>query len=251
MIRAALVDDETLARQRLRDLLDVEPDVEIVGDYSSGRSAMRELPRIKPDLVFIDVEMPRVSGLELLEFLRGQCEPLPKAVFVTAHADYAVRAFDEGAVDYLLKPFDAARFSRTMDRVRAQRPSKSVSRPADDPLPVAPAARPPRLAVRTPAGVRLLRVEDVDWIESAANYVRIHAGRDLYLLRGTIQQYDEALGGFLFVRINRSTLVNVDRIVLMERSFHRDQLLTLRDGTRLKLSGAFRSRLAPHVAGAY
>jgi two-component system LytT family response regulator len=251
MIRTVLIDDEALARQRLRDFLADERDVEVVGEYSSGRSAIRELPRVKPDLLFVDIEMPRVTGLEILRFLRGHFEQAPSVVFVTAHTSYAVNAFDEGAVDYLLKPFDGLRFSMAMDRVRARRPA-ATSRAVADPVHSAAVSAPPRLAVRTSGGVvRLLRVEDVDWIEAAGNYVRVHSGRDGFLLRGTIQQLEESLRHFLFVRISRSTLVNIDRVIMLQRAFHRDQMLTLRDGTRLKLSGAFRSRLAPHLAGDY
>jgi two-component system LytT family response regulator len=253
MIRTVIVDDEPLSRQRLRKLLEQEPDVELVAEFNNGRAAIKELPRVQPDLLFIDVEMPRVSGFELVEFARGRLPQPPAAVFVTAFEEYALRAFDEGALDYLLKPFDAARFSRTMQRVRERRATpRDVETDEDRRAPVAVMDRTPsRLAVKTPAGVRLVRFEEIDWIDSQANYLRLHVGRDVLLFRDTVQKFEEAYGRDVFVRINRSTLVNVDRIALLQPTFNRDYAVTLRDGSRLTLHHAYRPRLQPYVSGLF
>jgi len=239
-MRTAILDDEPLAREWLRDLLSAESDIELVGDYRSGTDFLRELPDAKPELAFIDVEMPSLTGFDVIERMQRTAASRPFVVFVTAFETYAVRAFEAEATDYLLKPFDRERFARTLNRVRKQIAATRV--PPDD-------AKVTRIAVKTNDRVQFVRVDQVDWIEAAANYVRLHVGRGSHLFRGSMSALEGRLDPSRFVRIHRSTIVNVDRIVEMHPSFAREHILVLQDGTRLRLSPTYRDRLEALVDG--
>lgn len=233
-MRATILDDDPLARERLRELLAREPDMELVGEYGSGAVFLRELTAARPDLVFVDIEMPALSGFDVIEKIRASAAR-PYVVIVTAFESYAVRAFDAEATDYLLKPFDRQRFTRTLNRVRRQLT-------AGDP-------KMTRVAVRSGARIQLVRLDQVDWIESAANYVRLHIGAATHLFRGSMIALEQRLDPSRFVRIHRSTIVNIDRITELQPSFARDHIVVLRDGTRLRLSSNYRERLNALVDG--
>jgi len=247
-LRAAVVDDEPLAREALRELLLDDGDVELVGEYRNGSSFLAELPRAHPDVVFLDIEMPRLSGFDVASELRIASPALPFLVFVTAFDRYAVRAFEEQATDYLMKPFDAERLAKTLARVRRQ-----LEPAAPSPLPIAPAAAGEkwltRIAIKGPGRIQLLRVDEIDWLESAANYVRVHAGRASHLFRTTVAAMEAQLDPSAFVRIQRGTIVNIDRVVELQASFNREHVVLLRDGTRLTLNAAYRDRLRDVVVG--
>jgi two-component system LytT family response regulator len=244
-IRTWIVDDEPLARERLRELIAREPDFELIGESQSGREAIEALSRARPDLLFLDVQMPECDGFSVARALDDQARPV--VVFVTAFDRYALQAFEVHALDYLLKPFDRERFRRALTRVKARIESErrgDVDQRLDALLAHdAGAARPvTRLAVKSIGRVSFVDVEDVDWIEACGNYVRLHAGARAYLRRETLMSVERRLDRGVFVRIHRSSIVNSKRVRALEPSLHGDAVLILADGTRLALSRSYRER---------
>jgi two-component system LytT family response regulator len=245
-IRTLIVDDEPLARARVRELLGGQPDVEVMGECGNGREAIAAIRSRHPDLVFLDVQMPEVGGFGVLEAL----EPAqsPAVVFVTAFDEFAVRAFEVHALDYLLKPFDRPRFLQSLDRAREAVRLRREGR-LDDRLTALLAHLDTsrrylrRVLVKTGSRTVLLRTSEIDWIESAGNYVRLHVGRERHLLRETMAALEEKLDPEQFVRIHRSTMVNLERVRELEPYFHGDYVLRLADGTKLTLSRTYRERL--------
>jgi two-component system LytT family response regulator len=246
MIRALIVDDERLARERVRALLSEEEDIEIVGEASDGRRAAAAIRDARPDVVFLDIEMPERDGFEALAAVPPGREPV--VVFVTAHEQHALRAFEEDAADYLLKPFDRARFRETLERVRSRLDARENGdlgrrlRRLVENWPAPPGAG--RLAVRSGGKTILVDLARVDWIEGSANYVRIHMGTEVVTHRVTISELADQLEARGFLRVHRSTIVNIARIREIEAGFAGAQVLTLHDGTRLMMSRNYRSRLA-------
>jgi len=238
-IRTVLVDDEPLALEALRSLLAHEYDIDIVAEYRSGTDFLRDAEGIGADLVFLDVEMPRLSGLDVLEQLHAMGAQ-PHVVFVTGFDQYAVRAFEEQALDYVLKPYRADRMGRTLTRLRQQ-----MARAAESPA----AQFLTRVAVKKNARIHLVKIDDVDWLETAANYVTLHVGPAEYLYRTTMAAIASRLDPARFVRIHRSTIVNVDRIVELQPTFARELVVLLRDGTRLRLGAPYRDGLRKLVEG--
>jgi two-component system LytT family response regulator len=231
-IRATIVDDEPLARLRIRELLKSEEDIEVIGEYRDARTAAAGIRATQPDLLFLDVQMPRGSAFTILQNLAP--DAMPATIFVTAHATHALQAFEFRAVDYLLKPFDTERFQRSLERARWHLAAGGSTRAAE---------LPSRLAVRTRGKVYLVKLEDVDWIETAGNYVRLHVNGATHLYRDSLVNFEARLDPQRFVKVHRSTIVNVDRITQLEPSFRREHILTLCDGTRLTLSAPYRNRL--------
>jgi len=236
MLRAFIVDDEPSARDRLRDLLEKQRDVDVVGesaDVPGALSAIREAP---PDVVFLDVQMPGADGFQLIEAVGARA--MPAVVFVTAHEEHALRAFDVDAVDYLLKPFDEERFGTALSRVREELESRQLRRGGERKKPL------DRLPLRSAGRVSFLRVDHVEWVDAAHNYVRIH-GIDghTHLVRGAISDLETRLDPERFVRIHRSTIVNVDRVRELELTTHGNYVAILEGGQRLTVSRSFRDRL--------
>lgn len=242
-IRTVLVDDEPLALESLRLLLAHEEDIDVVAEYQSGTAFLRDAGALGADLVFLDVEMPRLSGLDVLEQLHAAGEQ-PHVVFVTGFDRYAVRAFEEQALDYVLKPYRADRMARTLARLRQQMaPEHRAS--AEWPG----TAFLTRVAVKKNGRIHLVRIDDVDWVETAGNYVSLHAGGTEYLYRTTMAAIESRLDPASFVRIHRSTIVNVDRIVELQPTFVREMVVLLRDGTRLRLGAPYRDGLRKLIEG--
>ena len=245
-IRTMIVDDEELGRERVRMMLSEHPDIEVVAECSDGPEAVRTIERERPDLVFLDVQMPGMNGFEVLETLDG--EPLPAVVFVTAHDDYALRAFDIHALDFLLKPFDNGRFEKALERARVQ-VSQTRGTAVDSRILSlledlkSDRKYPERLIVKAGGRVFFLRTEEIDWVEAAGNYVRLHARNEAHLLRESMKNMEAKLDPKLFVRIHRSAIVNVDRIKELEPWFHGEYIVIMRDGTRLTSSRVFSDRL--------
>ncbi len=211
-IKTILVDDELLARQRMRDLLAEHADIEIIAECATGQQARTIIEQSKPDLLLLDVQMPRMTGLRLVQVL-GESE-LPLVVFVSAHDSFAVEAFDTRAVDYLLKPVRPERLRRSLDRVREQLAAigaEPIAREASD-TSVEP-RRIARLMVKTNDRVIFIKCEQIDWIESAGNYVIVHVGDERHIIRETMVSLERGLPAAEFVRLNRSLIVNVSRIV--------------------------------------
>ena len=234
-VKVVIVDDEPLARERIRELLAGRDELRVVGEGRDGEEALRVIREVSPDLVFLDVQMPGVDGFELLSLL----EPAetPAVVFVTAYDDFAVRAFEVNALDYLVKPFNRARFdaalARALSRLRAPEPKqlRAVMRPLT------------RFVVRSGEAISFVRPADVTWLESAGNYVRLHTAGGSHLMRGTIRDVEERLDPEQFVRVHRSTIVNLDAIDKLEPHFHGEFVITLRDGTRVTSSRTYSGRL--------
>lgn len=245
-IRALIVDDESLARERLRSLLQDSPAFEVLGECANGREAVERILEDAPDLVFLDVQMPMLDGLGTLRELAGH--PLPLIVFVTAYDKFALQAFEFHAVDYLLKPFDRERFElalqRVQERIRSRKEGDLEKRVADLLQKMRPDEKSPeRLAIKTDGKVLLLKLEDLDWIEAADNYVNLHCGTDAHLVRETMTALEGRLPARNFMRISRSTMVNVDRIKELQPLFHGEYVVILRNGTRLTLSRTYRDKL--------
>ena len=257
-IKAVIVDDEALARDAIRLRLKDEPDIEVVGEAADGGDAVELLRTLHPDLVFLDVQMPVLDGFEVVEKVAG--EHLPIVVFVTAYDRYALKAFDAHALDYLLKPFTAARFQAAVDRARlevakagdhdthqrliALLDERRRARQRHD-------AREPesgerhlvRFAVKHNHRVVLVKVEDIDWIESSANYAHLHTQSATHVVRMTMGELERRLDPARFARIHRSTIVQVDRIQDIFAAWHGDFDVTLRDGTVLRLTRNYRDRV--------
>ena len=245
-IRVLLVDDEPLARQRLRALLEAEPDLEIAGECADGSQAVEAIRTHRPDLIFLDVRMPELDGFGVLEALAE--EPRPAVIFVTAYDRFALKAFEVNALDYLLKPFDRERFRKALARAREQigrAQGDEVGQQLRALLEDARGARKylDRVVIKSSARVFFLRVAEIDWIEAAGNYLKLHAGREEHLLRETMNNLEARLDPAKFLRIHRSTIVNVERIQELQPWFHGDYLVLLRDGTRLTLSRSYRQKL--------
>ncbi len=246
-IRTLIVDDEPLAREKLRGFLEKETDVEIVGECRDGREALETIESEKPDLVFLDVQMPEMDGFEVLENL--ETELLPTVIFVTAYDQYALKAFDVHAVDYLLKPFDRERFGAALDRARSDHDRQQVGdvkRQLLELLQDVEARRnkyPARLVIKTSGRVVFLKVDEIDWVDAAGNYVRLHSGTESHMLRETMGKLEERLDPEKFLRIHRSTIVNIECIRELQQQFHGDYLVVLKNGQRLTLSRSYRDRI--------
>jgi two-component system, LytTR family, response regulator len=242
-LRALVVDDEAPARRRIRRLLAAEPGVSVVGECGDGASAVRAIAALRPDLVFLDVQMPELDGFAVVRALPAG--PLPAILFVTAYDHYALRAFDVHAVDYLLKPFTAERFRTAVARARERIARHSADHGLAS-LAETLRSRPAyasRLPVRTGGRTVFVDLGAVDWLEAADNYVRLHVRQREYLVRETLAALEAQLDPERFVRIHRSAIVQADRVAEIRPTSHGDAELALRDGTRLSVSRTFRERL--------
>lgn len=263
-LRILIVDDEPAARELLREMLEDETTtgaVEIIGECADGRAAVRAIQTLKPDIVFLDVQMPETDGFGVLSALPA--EQIPVVIFVTAYDQYALRAFEFHALDYLLKPFDHERFNQSFSRVKTM---LSRARAADltdriiallterNPMPVAPSESAPpqfleRLVIRAEGRVFFLRAEEIEWIEAEGNYVALHTKAKTYLFREAISQLETRLNPRVFQRIHRSTIVNIDRIKELQPLFRGEYSVVMRDGTELKLSRSYHDKLQKHLGG--
>ena len=244
-IRAVIVDDEPLARERVRVLLSRQEDIVVVGECGDGPEAVATLRREVPDLLFLDVQMPGCNGFEVLESLSS--EKVPAVILVTAFDQYALKAFEVHAVDYLLKPYDEERFSKALERAREtlRLGREDVVREKLMTLLAdlrSPNGRAERFVVKSAGRIAFLKVPDVDWIESAGNYVCLHVGTETHILRETMASIEGQLDPERFVRIHRGTIVNIDRIKELQPLFHGEFQVRLVDGTELVLSRGCRER---------
>jgi two-component system LytT family response regulator len=252
-IRTVIVDDEAPARSRIRQLLKDQPEFEIIADCSNGRQAVELVQKEHPDLLFLDVQMPRLNGLEVCQTLAANAVPLPMIIFVTAYDDYALKAFEVHALDYLLKPFDRARFEKALSHAREQlrRSSAVVS---DSRLTAlledlrAGTKKPERLVFKQNGRVIFIRTESIDWVEADGNYVRVRAGEEAHYLRETLGSLESQLPPGKFMRISRSVVVNLDRVKELQPLFYGDYSVILRDGSKLNMSRNYRDRLESILA---
>ena len=268
-LRVLIVDDESLPRQRLMRLLEEIPNTECVGEAANGRSAVDAIESLLPDLVLLDVRMPGMGGLEVARALTGH---VPFIIFVTAFDEYALSAFEVHAIDYLLKPVERERFVAAIERARAlvanttaaQRHERLLAllqgepgltateadprgelSDAVPPPPAAadPAAFPRRFLVKGDGQMYFVAVNDIDWIEAYGNYVRLHVGKSVHLIRETLGNVERKLDPTRFARVHRSSIVNLDRVARMDLWGAGDYVVLLKDGTKLKLSRWYRSRI--------
>ena len=245
-IRTLIVDDEPLARERLAGLLAAEPDIEIAGQCRDGEEAVKAIIEQTPHLVFLDIQMPQLNGFEVIDAVGP--ERMPLVIFVTAHDRHALRAFEVRALDYLLKPFDRDRLRDALQRVRKQVERedggeigrrllalmKDLRR--DQP-------RTDRLVVKSGGRLFFLRADEIDWVEAAGNYVRLHVGSTSYLLRETMNAIEGRLDPEKFFRIHRCRIVNMERIQELQPWLNGEYAVLLRTGTRLTLSRGYREKL--------
>jgi len=223
--RAVIVDDEALARERVRTLLTGASGITVVAECSGGREAVEKILAERPDLVLLDVQMPDLDGFEVLEAVAS--EWLPAVIFVTAYDEYAIKAFDVHAIDYLLKPIEPERFRKALARVQKRDLIAMLDeRPID------------RLVIRTRSKVSFLKPSEIDWIEADGKHAILHAGRETHVVRHTLTRLEQRLASHGFVRVHRSAIVNVDRIKELEPWFHGEFVVILKDGTKLTSSAA-------------
>lgn len=241
-IRTLIVDDEPLARDRLRGFVKAEPELELAGECSSGTDAIAAIRSGSPDLVFLDMQMPGCDGLQVLASLPE--DRRPAIVFATAHERFAVDAFDVAAVDYLLKPFDRDRFRQALRRVQEHLQRSRGAPPVETPAP-----KVDRITVKADGRLVFLKPEEIVRVEAADNYVMLHLANGRLMLRETMTAIESRLGTASFARVNRSAIVNLDQIREIQPAQHGDYSVVLRDGTKLPLSRSLRGQLDRFVGG--
>jgi two-component system, LytTR family, response regulator len=252
-IKTLIVDDEPLARRNLRVLLERDPQIEILDECRNGREAVKAINTLSPDLIFLDIQMPEMDGFDVLA--RVGPEHIQAIIFVTAFDQYALKAFDVHALDYLLKPFDDERFTRALERAKAQIAAREINQLSERLLALLEereterkGAKPEeryltRLMIKASSRMMLLKVDEIDFIEADGNYAKLHAGRKTHLLREKMNDLEGRLDPAKFVRIHRSIIVNLERIKEMHPHFNGDYVVVLEDGRQLRLSRTRREQL--------
>jgi two-component system LytT family response regulator len=243
-LRTLIADDEPLARERMRSLLGPEDDIEVVAEAGDGLATVEAILTHDPDLVFLDISMPKLDGFGVIATVGA--ERMPAVVFVTAYDKHALKAFEVQALDYLLKPFDSDRFQATLRRARRQIEGgqadlerrlldlvRSLNRPT----------RPERIVVKSSGRLFFLRADEIDWVEAAGNYVKLHVGAEAHLMRETMTAIEQRLSPETFFRIHRSHIVNLERIKELQPWFNGEYVVMLQNGTQLTLSRGYRDKL--------
>ena len=256
-IRTVIVDDEPLARRNLRLLLEKDPQIEIIDECRNGREAVRALKNFSPELVFLDIQMPEMDGFDVLAEVGPK--QIQAIIFVTAFDQYALKAFEVHALDYLLKPFDDARFQKALDKAKSQIEQRQINKISKKLLALLEDREHrqeerqktylTRLMIKLASRVVLLKVGEIDWIEADGNYAKLHVGRKSHLLREKMHDLEAQLNPKKFVRIHRSIIVNLDRIKEMHPHFNGDYVVVLEDGSQLKLSRSRREHLEARLKG--
>lgn len=250
-IRTLVVDDEPMARERVLSLLQQQPDIEIVGECADGAQALSAIERLEPELVFLDIQIPVMDGFGVIRALAPN--RIPMVVFTTAYDEYALRAFEVHALDYLLKPFDGPRFLRTLERARERLDRQRVGDLGKRLLAMVqdmkpePAQPSDRLVVKSGGRIFFVRTDEIDWVDAAGNYVRLHVKGESYLFRETMAAIEARLDRTRFVRIHRSHIVNSDRIKELQPA-NGDYTVVLRTGVQLPLSRGYRDKLQSRLA---
>ena len=253
-IRTLIVDDEPLARKGVRQFLEEDPEVEILGECGDGVEAVEQIKALHPELVFLDIQMPEMDGFAVLDAINP--DELPIVVFVTAYDQHALHAFQVHALDYLLKPFEEERFQEALARAKAQLRQKNGSQLTRRIIEMLDGSReerqaPGRIMVRNAGRITFVRVEEVDWIEAQGDYVCLHCQGKKHLVREKISDMETQLPADRFLRIHRSTIVSIPRIKEMQPLFHGEYAVLLQDGTRLTMSRSFRDRVFERLSGTH
>ena len=246
-IRTLIVDDEQLARERLLNLLRADPDMTIIGQCATGSEAIQAIKEQSPDLVFLDIQMPDGNGFDVLESI--DLHQMPVVIFVTAYDQYAIRAFDVHALDYLLKPFDQSRFEQALIRAKSEvvlRNNTNVNQKLLSLLEHIESNKKhmDRILVKSAGRVFFLRFDEIDWVESAGNYVKLHVGSESHLLRETMSEMERKLSGEKFVRIHRTAIVHIDRIRELQPWFNGEYIVLLTNGEKLTASRGYKKKLS-------
>lgn len=248
-VRALIADDEPLARERLRMLLANEDWLEVIEEVGDGMGAITAIQKLRPDLVFLDIQMPGATGFEVIDAIGA--DDMPHVVFVTAYDKYALKAFDVHAIDYLLKPFDKDRFKSGLAKARQQlekRPAEELERRLLELVQdLRPSTKMDRFVIKSGGRVFFIRAEDIDWIEAAGNYVKLHVGNEAHLFRETMNALEARLNPATFYRIHRSHIVNIERVRELQPWFNGEYVVFLKDNTRLTLSRGYREKLQERI----
>ena len=245
-VRTAIADDEPLARERIASMLQPHDNYEVVAQCKDGAEAVAAIRKDRLDLVFLDVRMPELDGFQVLDALGGA--PVPAIIFVTAFEDYAIRAFEVSALDYLLKPFDRARFEKTLAKFEEQfqRGRMGISdelRQFLSTLGAGTEAYASRFPIKSAGDIYFVRTEEIDWIDAAGNYTALHVAGRKHLIRETMKSVESKLDPRKFVRVHRSAIINIDRLRKLQPYFHGEYVVTLQDGTTLTSSRGYSDRL--------
>jgi len=249
-----LVDDEPLAREGLRMLLSGDADVAAIYEAKDGSEAVRAIRDLRPDLVFLDVQMPEMDGFQVVREIGA--DHMPAIVFVTAHDEHAIQAFEINAIDYLLKPVSRERFTKALARAKSRlgsRPADETSRKIESLLEslTAPPRYLKRLAVRSAGKTIFVEMKDVDWIEAAENYAQLHVGRSAHLVHVAMNTLEKSLDPEMFLRVHRSAIVNIARIRDLQPASHGEYMLTLTNGVRLQSSRTYNEKLKALAANPF
>ena len=252
-IKTLIIDDEPLARRNLRVLLDQDPQIEILDECRNGHEAIKAINTHSPDLIFLDIQMPEMDGFDVLAQVGP--EHIHAIIFVTAFDQYALKAFEVHALDYLLKPFDDERFTRALERAKSQIAAREIDklsqrllalledRKSEHKVSSGQQSYLTRLMIKTSNRMMLLKVDEIDFIEADGNYAKLHTGRKSHLLREKMNDLEGRLDPAKFVRIHRSVIVNLERIKEMHPHFNGDYIIVLDDGRQLRLSRSRREQL--------
>jgi len=251
-IKSIIADDEPLAREKIRNLLEEDPDIELIGECADGVETVTAIRNQQPDLVFLDVQMPELDGFGVLKALRHS--NMPTLIFVTAYDQYALRAFEVHALDYLLKPFDRERFQKALQRAKEHIRKEKSGEVNEKLLTLLQDLKSEksnhherkyleRLVIKAGGRVTFLKTEEIDWIEAAGNYIRLYIGKDSHLLRDTMNNIQTKLDPEKFLRIHRSTILKIDRIKELQPWYHGEYVVTLENGKQLTSSRSYRHQL--------
>ena len=251
-LKVVIADDEPLARERLRQLLEAEPGIDIVAECATGTETVLAIQKERPDLVLLDVCMPEMDGFDVIQTLGA--DHLPAIIFVTAHDRFALRAFEANAADYLLKPFDRDRFRKALgrgrERIKRNAPSHSMAEVMDLLRGLKKSSKiATRFAIRLGGRIVVVKPEEIEWIQGAGNYSELHVGPAVHLLRGSLAELEEQLSPARFIRISRSIIVNVDQIRELRPKSHGDYVVVLRDGKMLSATRNHREKLLRWLEG--
>jgi two-component system LytT family response regulator len=249
-IQVLIADDEPLARERLRTLLAGEDWLDVAAECQNGQEAAESILKLEPDLVFLDIQMPGATGFDVIEAVGP--DKMPLVVFVTAFDKYALKAFDVHALDYLLKPFDRERFQQALGRARQQLDRRSTGDLERRLLELVqdlkgPSHRLERFVIKSGGRVYFVRADEIDWIEAAGNYVKLHVGNEAHLFRETMNALETQLDPDTFFRIHRSHIVNIERVKELQPWFNGEYVVFLKNGTRLTLSRGYREKLQERI----
>ncbi|MEO8665131.1 MAG: LytTR family DNA-binding domain-containing protein [Ignavibacteria bacterium] len=249
-IKVIIIDDEILAREKIRNFLNAEKDIEISAECKDGTDAIKKINSLSPDLIFLDIHMPGMNGIELIESFKGEFSPV--IIFTTAHHKYAIKAFELFALDYLLKPFDKERFQKSLSRARSHLQTKAPTEHNEKIISLLKELKSQkepepkyldRMVIKSAGRIFFLKTEEIDHIEAAGNYLRVYSNNESHLIRDTMNSIEKKIDPSVFVRIQRSAIVNINSVKELKPWFHGEYLVYLKNGTKLVSGRTFKDNL--------